>query len=163
MAIEGAIKGRVRPAAGTGALSGRLFSGAGFFSEADFFSEAAGLDTFATGLERLALMRSFMILLALKTITRRGVIGTVSPVLGFLPTRSDFWRSPKEPKDESLINSPRSRAWTICFRTSSTSSAASFRGKPTFSKTASAKSARVSVLPLSAMMRYVPPRRAKRK
>ena len=49
-----------------------------------------------------------MMLLALKTITRRGVIGTISPVFGFLPTRSDFCLRPKEPKEDSLIGSPRS-------------------------------------------------------
>src|ERR1700758_3255903 len=62
------------------------------------------------GLESVALIRSFMMLLALKTITRRGVIGTISPVFGFRPMRSDFCRSPKEPKDESFVDSPRSRA-----------------------------------------------------
>src|SRR5271157_4176410 len=42
------------------------------------FSASAGF----TGFESVALMRSFIILLALKTMTCRGVIGTTSPVLG---------------------------------------------------------------------------------
>ena len=74
----------------------------------DFADLAASADL--PRFESDALMRSFMMLLALKTMTCRGVIGTTSPVFGFLPTRSDFWRRPNEPKDESFMASPRSKA-----------------------------------------------------
>src|SRR5262249_23454340 len=53
-----------------------------------------------------SLMRSFMMLLGRKTSTRRGVIGTSWPVLGFRPTRSPFWRMLNDPKDDSLTASP---------------------------------------------------------
>ena len=90
-----------------------LFEGAlacaGLGAAAFFGGAGAG-----AGFERAALIRSFMMLLALKTMTRRGVIGTISPVLGLRPTRSDFCRRPKEPKEESFIGSPRSSAYTIC-------------------------------------------------
>ena len=39
---------------------------------------------------------------------------------------------PKDPNDESLTEEPRSREPVISFKTSSTSSADSFRGRPTF-------------------------------
>ena len=55
-------------------------------------------------------MRCFMMLLGRNTSTRRGVIGTSWPVLGLRPTRSPFWRMPKEPKEESFTDSPGRQA-----------------------------------------------------
>src|SRR5215510_5430068 len=107
------------------------------------------LTTYSAALRRNnpELMRSFMILLGRKTRTRRGVIGTSSPVFGLRPTRWPFWRMPKEPKEESLTASPAASVLEISFKMSSTSSWDSLRGRPTLCTTASARSARVSVLP----------------
>src|SRR6478672_8026970 len=55
---------------------------------------------------------------------------------------------PKEPNEESFTLCPRSRLATISRSTSSTISADSLRGNPTFRNTASARSARVNVFPL---------------
>src|SRR6185369_9399943 len=52
-----------------------------------------------------------------KTKTRRGLIGTSSPVLGLRPTRSPFMRTRKLPKDEILTLSPRASASEISLRT----------------------------------------------
>ena len=98
-------------------------------------------------LVKVLFIRSFIMLLARKTSTRRGVIGTSSPVFGFLPTRWPLDLMPKDPNEDSLTGSPRSRLEEISFRTNSTRSADSFRGKPTLWTTASARSALVSVLP----------------
>ena len=54
-------------------------------------------------------MRSFIMLLGRKTKTRRGVIGTSSPVLGLRPMRSPFWRMPNEPNEDSFTESPRAK------------------------------------------------------
>ena len=87
------------------------------------------------------------LLLGRNTSTRRGVMGTSWPVLGLRPTRSPFLRMPKEPKEESFTDRPDARLAEISCRMSSTSSWDSLRGSPTFWTTASARSARVSVLP----------------
>ena len=92
-----------------------------------------------------------MMLLGRNTRTRRGVIGTSSPVLGLRPIRSPFWRMPKEPNEDSLTDSPRARLAEISPSTSSTSSWLSLRGSPTLRTTASARSARVNVLPPMAL------------
>ena len=91
-------------------------------------------------------MRSFMILLGRNTRTRRGVIGTSWPVFGLRPTRSPLARMPKEPNDDNLTVSPPARLSETSFKISSTMSCDSLRGRPIFWTTASAKSARVSVL-----------------
>src|SRR5262249_49183891 len=83
-------------------------------------------------LTRDELIRSFMILLALKTSTRLGVIGTTSPVFGLRPTRSLLSRTPNDPKLESLTFSPCSRQVITSRITVSTNSADSLRGSPTF-------------------------------
>ena len=92
-------------------------------------------------------MRSFMMLLGRNTSTRRGVIGTSCPVFGLRPTRWPFWRMPNEPNEDSLTVWPAARLVEISCSISSTSSCDSLRGSPTFWTTASARSARVSVLP----------------
>src|SRR3954464_12035786 len=83
----------------------------------------------------------------LKTITRRGEIGTSLPVFGLRPMRCPFLRTTNEPNDESFTVSPRSRQSVISFNTISTRVADSVRDSPTFWYTASHKSARVTVLP----------------
>ena len=55
-------------------------------------------------------MRCFMMLLGRNTSTRRGVIGTSSPVFGLRPTRWPFWRMPKEPNEESFTVLARRQA-----------------------------------------------------
>ena len=92
-------------------------------------------------------MRLFMMLLGLKTVTRRGGIGTSRPVFGLRPTRSPLSRIMKEPNDESFTVSPATIASEISFSTISTMAADSVRDRPSRRKTASAKSARVIVLP----------------
>ena len=94
-------------------------------------------------------MRFFIMLLALNTSTRRGVIGTSSPVLGLRPMRSRFSLMPKLPNDDSLTGSPRARAVESSCKTISTSSAASLRGRPAFLTTASTNPALVRVLLLN--------------
>src|SRR5262245_47715582 len=87
-------------------------------------------------------------LLGRKTSTRRGVIGTSCPVLGLRPTRCPFLRMLKELNEESLTAWPSARLSDNTLTPSSTSSWHSLRCSPTFWTTVSARSARVSVLPL---------------
>ena len=68
----------------------------------------------------------------LKTITRRGEIGTSLPVLGLRPIRWPFLRTTKDPKEDSFTVSPRSRQSVISLSTNSTSVADSVRDSPTF-------------------------------
>src|SRR6267154_2027628 len=82
------------------------------------------------------------------TNTRRGAIGTSSPVLGLRPTRSDFWRTWNVPNDESLTVSPRDSAPQTSSKISSTICEESLRDNPTALKTASVRSARVKVFVL---------------
>src|ERR1700733_9294532 len=91
------------------------------------------------------LMRCLRIADGLDTMTRRGEIGTSLPVFGLRPMRWPFLRTTKEPNDDNLTVSPRSRQSVISLSTSSTSVADSVRDKPTFWYTASHKSARVIV------------------
>src|SRR6516225_9440931 len=79
-----------------------------------------------------ALMRCLSIADGLKTITRRGEIGTSVPVLGLRPMRWPFLRTTNEPNDDSFTVSPRSRQSVISFSTNSTSAADSVRDNPTF-------------------------------
>src|SRR5262245_14788283 len=104
---------------------------------------------YSAALRRISpvLMRCFMMLLGRNTKTLRGVIGTSCPVLGLRPIRWPFWRMPKEPKEDSFTALPAARLVEISCRIISTRSCDSLRGKPTFCTTASARSARVSVLP----------------
>src|SRR5215472_17423579 len=95
-------------------------------------------------------MRCLRIAEGLKTITRRGEIGTSVPVLGLRPMRCPFLRTTNEPNDESFTVSPRTRQSVISFSTSSTSAEDSVRDRPTFWYTASHKSARVTVFPVIA-------------
>src|SRR5262249_51662706 len=90
----------------------------------------------------------------LNTITRRGEIGTSFPVFGLRPSRCPFLRTTKDPNDESLTVSPRSRQSVISFNTNSTNDADSVRDSPTFWYTASHRSARVTVFPPIAKPRY---------
>ena len=52
----------------------------------------------------------FSLTLAWKVTTRRAVIGTAAPVLGFRPGRCGFSHKSKLPKPESFAPSPLSRA-----------------------------------------------------
>src|SRR5688500_6302713 len=92
-------------------------------------------------------MRCFMMLLGLKTVTRRGGIGTSRPVLGLRPTRSPLSRTMNDPNDESFTVSPAMIASQISLRTISTIPADSVLDRPRRLYTASARSARVTVLP----------------
>src|SRR5262245_46085982 len=98
------------------------------------FSSSASIASYSAAFlrESASLMRCFMILLARKTSTRRGVIGTSWPVFGLRPILWPLSRIPKEPNEDNFTVSPRSRLATISRSTSSTISADSFRGKPTF-------------------------------
>src|SRR5665213_795909 len=78
------------------------------------------------------LMRCFRIAEGLNTMTRRGEIGTSMPVFGLRPIRWPFLRTTKEPKDDSLTVSPRSRQSVISLSTNSTREADSVRERPTF-------------------------------
>src|SRR5690606_20061753 len=77
------------------------------------------------------LMRSLSTWLGRNTRTRRGLIGTSSPVLGLRPIRPPFCRTEKEPNEESFTVSPFDRLFEISFSTDSTSSADSLRESPT--------------------------------
>ena len=68
-------------------------------------------------------MRLFMMLLGLKTVTRRGGIGTSRPVLGLRPTRKPLSRTMNEPKDDSFTVSPDTIASEISASTISTMAA----------------------------------------
>src|SRR5690348_3046824 len=78
------------------------------------------------------LILAFSTLDGLNTITRRGRIGTSTPVLGLRPTRSPFERTTNEPKPLSLTVSPRAAASQISSRTDWTSTADSVRDNPSF-------------------------------
>ena len=91
-------------------------------------------------------MRSRIIWLARKVSTRRGAIGTSTPVLGLRPTRSPLSRSTNVPKPEIFTFSPRLSAAHISARICSTIFAESARLNPTSRCSVSARSARVSVL-----------------
>src|SRR5207245_2659267 len=54
-----------------------------------------------------ALILCLRTLLGLKTITRRGEIGTSCPVFGLRPTRWPFCLTTKDPNEESFTASPR--------------------------------------------------------
>src|SRR5262249_46045044 len=56
----------------------------------------------------------------LKTIPRRGEIGTSVPVFGLRPMRCPFLRTMNEPNDDSFTVSPFSRQSVISFSTNST-------------------------------------------
>ncbi|EAQ06490.1 hypothetical protein SKA53_05363 [Yoonia vestfoldensis SKA53] len=90
--------------------------------------------------------RSFIRCDGRKVSTRRGWIGTSSPVLGLRPTRAALSRTAKVPKDEILTVSPATSESDTCVSTLSTRSALSLRDRPTSLWTASARSMRVSVL-----------------
>ena len=64
-----------------------------------------------------ALIRDFNTLDGLKTITRRGRIGTSTPVFGLRPMRWPFERTTKEPNEDSFTVSPRAAASQISSRT----------------------------------------------
>src|SRR4029078_4643855 len=115
-----------------------------------FSSSASNLASYSAAFlrESASLMRCFMILLARKTSTRRGVIGTSWPVFGLRPILWPLSRIPKEPNEDTFTVSPRSSLATISRSTSSTISADSFRGKPTFWNTASARCAAARLFPL---------------
>src|SRR4029079_3362163 len=92
----------------------------------------ASLSSRPSPLTSAVLILCLRTLLGLNTITRRGEIGTSSPVFGLRPTRSPFLRTRKEPKDESFTDSPRMMEALISSSTSSTSVADSVRDSPTF-------------------------------
>ena len=71
-----------------------------------------------------------MIWLARKVITRRGAIGTSTPVFGLRPTRWPLSRRMKVPKPEILTFCPSDSAWHMWWSTRSTSPADSARDRP---------------------------------
>ena len=77
-------------------------------------------------------MRPFKTFEGLKTMTRRGSIGTSMPVLGLRPTRCPLSRTTKEPNEDSFTVSPFDRLAQISASTRSTSADDSVRDKPTF-------------------------------
>src|ERR1043166_3642756 len=91
------------------------------------------------------LITAFSTWLGRNTSTRRGAIGTSSPVLGLRPMRCDFCRTAKVPNEESLTVSLRASAAQISSSMSSTICADSVRDSPTDWKTDSVRSARVKV------------------
>lgn len=95
-----------------------------------------------------AATRSFIRCEGRKVSTRRGWIGTSSPVFGLRPTRAVFSRTLNVPKEDIFTCSPRTSASDIWFSMLSTSCALSLRERPTSRKTASLKSIRVRVLSL---------------
>src|SRR5690606_3608969 len=101
-------------------------------------------------------IRSLSFWLARKVMTRRGVIGTSTPVLGLRPTRSRLSRRMKLPKPEILTFWPSAIALHILARISSTRSRLSAREKPILRLIVSARSARVSV-PTDRIMTCVAP------
>ena len=84
-----------------------------------------------------------------KVNTRRGVMGTSRPVLGFRPIRSALSRSTNVPKPEILTFSPSRSAPDISRKTLSIKHSDSAREIPVLLPMASANSARVSVPTLS--------------
>src|SRR5690606_1534852 len=74
--------------------------------------------------------RSFRTWEARNTRTRRGLMGTSSPVLGLRPTLSPFSRTMKLPKDEILTVSPLASVSEISFSTAATRSPESLRERP---------------------------------
>ena len=58
----------------------------------------------------LPLIRALSTFDGLKTMTRRSVIGTSIPVLGFRPIRSDLERTKNRPNEDNLTDSPPIKA-----------------------------------------------------
>src|SRR4029078_1381885 len=87
------------------------------------------------------LISSRMIWLARKVITRRGAIGTSTPVLGLRPTRWPLSRRMNVPKPDTLTLDPLARAWHMWCSTRSTTFADSARDSPSLRCTMSARSA----------------------
>jgi len=73
----------------------------------------------------------FIIAEALKTATRRGTIGTSTPVLGFRPMRWPFLRTVNVPNDDNFTASPLAMVSVISFNARSTKSADFVRVNPT--------------------------------
>src|SRR3990172_5556993 len=96
------------------------------------------------------LMRSLSTWDARNTRTRRGGIGTSSPVFGLRPMRWPFERTERLPNDESLTLSPFVKLSATRSSTASTSLIESLRDRPTSRNTASPNCARVTVLPAMA-------------
>src|SRR5690606_5058397 len=90
-------------------------------------------------------IRSLSFWLDRKVSTRRGVIGTSTPVFGLRPMRSRLLRRMKLPKPEILTFSPSAIASHILARMDSTSARLSAREKPILRLMVSARSARVRV------------------
>src|ERR1700730_12892122 len=91
------------------------------------------------------LIRALSTFDGLKTMTRRSVIGTSIPVLGFRPIRSDLERTKNRPNEDNLtdpppINASESSSNTDCIRIPD-----SLRERPAQRYTASARSTRVTV------------------
>jgi hypothetical protein len=77
-------------------------------------------------------MRAFSTLDGLNTMTRRGSIGTSTPVFGLRPMRWPLLRTRKEPNEDSFTTSPWASPMQISSSTLSTSAADSLRDSPSF-------------------------------
>src|SRR6478609_5214162 len=69
---------------------------------------------------------------ALNTTTRRGEIGTSTPVFGLRPGRCFFLRTRNDPNDESLTVSPFASVSVISLSNNSTKANDPDRDKPAF-------------------------------
>jgi hypothetical protein len=74
----------------------------------------------------------FILAEALKTATRRGKIGTATPILGFQPMRWPFLQTVNVPNNDNFTISPSAMASVISFKTRSARADDSFRVTPTF-------------------------------
>jgi hypothetical protein len=74
----------------------------------------------------------FIIAEALKTATRRGKIGTSTPVFGFRPMRWPVSRTVNDPNDDNFTVSHRAMVSAISFNTRSTKADDSVRVNPSF-------------------------------
>ena len=94
-------------------------------------SRRGGFDYSSPSL-RWPLMRARNTFEGLNTMTRRGSIGTSTPVFGLRPMRCPLSRTTKEPNEDSFTVSPFARQLQISESTISTRDADSVRDSPTF-------------------------------
>src|SRR4029453_17570732 len=131
--------GRAIIAPVAGALQGTQLRELGFPVAQDVLGDAEFFGEFADGAESLRILvggrhlhayfatLSRMIWLARKVMTRRGAIGTSTPVLGLRPMRWPLSRRMKLPKPEIFTFCPSDSEWHMWCRTRSTTFADSAR------------------------------------